>query len=135
MHLRHTDWRIVLACAVLVCLYALFERYWRLYRQARASTWAVVTGQVLEATTFEDKYETTLTLRYSYHVPDEPEPVLSEFQKQFYDVTEAERWADALCDKFIPVRVNPRNPWRSQLWDSELKGIVASVVPQKDGAG
>ena len=37
---------------------------------------------------------------------------------------EAQRWADALCDRAVPVRVNPANSWKSQLLDFDLELIV-----------
>ena len=121
------DWKVFLGIALLVLLSELLKPYWLRHRQDRAQTWTVTSGQVTEAAVFRERYEVTLTLRYSYTICDEPYPIPGEFQKQFASPVEAEQWADALCDKAIPVRVNPENPWRSQLWDSELEAIVKST--------
>jgi hypothetical protein len=63
---------------------------------------------------------------------DEPQPVLAEFQKEFFSLEEAERWADNLLEKTVLVRVNPANPWKSQLLDSELEVILTSNAPEAE---
>lgn len=122
------DWKAVIGIAAFLFLNEQFEKLWRRYRQSRAQIWPVTVGRVLEAAVFRGKHEVTLTLRYSYAIPDEPYPIPAEFQKQFLSPSEAELWADALSGQPIPVRVNPKNVWKSQLWDSELEAIVTSTA-------
>lgn len=127
-----TEWKAAIVCALIAFLYLLFDQYLRSRAQARARTWPVLYGQVSKAAIYEGKHEVTLTVWYSYQIPDEPQPVLAEFQKEFFSLEEAERWADNLCEKAVSVRVNPANPWKSQLLDSELEAIVTSNAPEAE---
>ena len=125
-----TDGWEFIACAAVVFLCLVLEELWRFHRQARSQTWPLKFGQVSKAAVHQDKHECTLTLWYSYPASDEPYPIPAEFQKKFYSLEEAQRWADALCDKAIPVRVNPANSWKSQLLDSDLELIVIAATPR-----
>lgn len=128
------DWWAVIASALILFLSSILEKYWRLHRQARSQTWPLIYGQVSRAAVFRGKYDATLTLWYSYPAPDEPYPIPAEFQKDFSSVDEAQLWADVLFDKTVPVRVNPLNSWKSQLWDCDLEAIVKSTVPHEQVA-
>jgi hypothetical protein len=123
------DWKAVIVCVLLLILYDMFDKYLRSRGQTRAEKWTVNYGQISKAAVFEGTYDATLTLWYSYQIPDEPHPISGEFQKEFASLKEAERWADNLSERTIPVRVNPANPWKSQLLDSELEAIVTSTAP------
>jgi hypothetical protein len=100
---------------------------WRGYRQRRSTGWPVAYGLITKASTFRAKFETTLTLEYSYPIAEEPYTVAAEFQKPFDTSEEAQSWARVLSGKNVPVRVNPRNPWKSQLADSDLESIGQSI--------
>jgi L-rhamnose mutarotase len=123
------DWKVLLTLALGIAVLALLEETGRRYKRRRSQPWPMLTAQITQATIHTDKYESTLTLQYSYYVPDEPYPIPAEYQKQFYDEQKANCWADALRDKNVPVRVDPANSWRSQLWDSDLELIVRTAVP------
>jgi hypothetical protein len=118
------DWWVLLIIAAGVVVLSVAEQLVRRYKQRRSQSWATLSAQITQATIHEGKHDWTLTLQYSYTVPDEPYPIPTEYQKQFYDEEEAKRWADALRDKHVPVRVDPANPWRSQLSESDLKLIA-----------
>jgi|SRR5262245_42303188 len=122
-------WEFI-ACALVVFLCLVLEELWRSHRQGRSQTWPLKSGQVSKASVYEGTDECILTLWYSYSASDEPYPIPAEFQKKFYSLEEAQRWADALCDKAIPVRVNPANSWKSQLLDSDLELIVMAETPR-----
>ena len=126
-HISRNGWAFI-ACMVIVLLSSLIEKYWQLHRRVRSQTWPLRFGQVTRAAVFEGKHEVILTLWYSYPVPDEPHPIPAEFQKEFLSIDEAQRWADALSDKDIPVHVNPANSWKSELWDSDLETIVMAAT-------
>lgn len=125
-----TDEWAFIACTFVVFLVPVLETLWRSQRQARSQSWPLRFGHVSKAAVFQDKHESILTLSYSYPAPGEPHQIPAEFQKTFSSLEEAERWADALCDKAIPVRVHPANSWKSQLWDSDLEAIVMAATPQ-----
>lgn len=125
-----TEWKAAIVCALIAFLYLLFDQYLRARAQARAQAWPVAYGKVSKTAIHEGKHKVTLTLWYSYQLPDEAQPVLAEFQKEFFSLEEAERWADNLFDKTVFVRINPANPWKSQLLDSELEVIVTSNAPE-----
>ena len=127
-----TEWKAAIVCALIAFLYLVFDMYLRSHAQARAQTWPVVYGQVSKTAIYEGKHDVTLTVWYSYQIPDGPQPVLAEFQKEFFSLEEAERWADNLLEKTVLVRVNPANPWKSQLLDSELEVIVTSNAPEAE---
>ncbi len=127
-----TQWKAAIVCALIAFLYLVFDMYLRSHSQARARTWPVVHGQVSKTAIYEGKHDVTLTVWYSYQLSDEPQPVLAEFQKEFFSPEEAERWADNLLEKTVLVRVNPANPWKSQLLDSELEIIVTSNAPEAE---
>src|SRR5215469_5331439 len=78
----------------------------------------------------QGEHEARLKMRYFYTLPEQPYPIPAEFWKEFSRRSEAERWADALFGKTIPVRVDPKNPWKSQLWDSELEAIVTATASE-----
>src|SRR5215831_20732558 len=122
-------WELI-ACALVVFLCLVLEELWRSHRQVRSQTWPLKLGQVTKAAVHEDTHECFLTLWYSYPASDELYPISGEFQKKFYSLEEAQRWADALCDKAIPVRVSPANSWKSQLLDSDLELIVMAETPR-----
>jgi hypothetical protein len=124
----------VIAVAVAVACVAIGWA-WDAYKKRRSQTWPICQGQVNEAKIFHDKYGITLTLNYSYPAPDEPYPIPAEHQMTLGSEEAAERYADALSNKVIPVRVDPTNSWRSQLWNSDLDAIVeanSGVNPSGD---
>jgi hypothetical protein len=87
----------------------------------------VIHGVVDETAVHKGSNEIILTIRYSYSVESEPYPITAEFEKLFpfpRDEENANRWADALSEQKIPVRVDPSNSWRSLLWESDLEAIV-----------
>jgi hypothetical protein len=123
------EWKWPLIIAGIFFLLSLWDKAWHTYRQRRAQAWPISYGQITAVTVHHTKHEFMLKLWYSYPVPDEPYPVPADFQKEFYLVEEASRWADALCDKTVPVRVDPANSWKSQLLDSDLVTIVEAATP------
>ena len=128
-NLMHDGWTF-LGAAIFVFLSDRFLKYWRRRTQARADTWPVTTGQVSETAVSQGEHEARLKMRYYYTLPEQPYPIPAEFWKEFSRRSEAERWADALFGKTIPVRVDPKNPWKSQLWDSELEAIVTATASE-----
>lgn len=123
-----TDGLALVACVVIVVVYSIVEKFWHTHKRVRSQTWPLRFAQVTKAAVFEDRHEATLTLWYSYPVPDEPYPIPAQFQKAFSSRHEAQHWADALSDKTIPVHVDPANSWKSELWDSDLEPIVVAAA-------
>ncbi|MGO9306352.1 MAG: hypothetical protein ACLP3R_22060 [Candidatus Korobacteraceae bacterium] len=86
-------------------------------------SWPIAYGTVTDVDVSKGIRRSCLTLQYSYPVPDEPYPTPAEFEIEVVSA-EANRWAEALDGKTIPVRVNPENCWKSQLLLSDLEPIV-----------
>jgi hypothetical protein len=125
------EWKWPLVIVGISFLLSILERAWRAHKQRRSQTWPVSHGQITKAAVHQAKHESILTLWYSYLVPNEPYPVPAEFQKEFYSVDEARKWADALSNATVPVRFDPANPWKSQLSESDLATIVQAAVPDQ----
>ena len=117
-------WKWIIGFGVASLALSGLERARRIHKLHQSETWPISYGQINETTVHETKYETTLTLQYSYPAPTEPYPIPAEFRKEFPSSGDALTWADALNGKAIPVRYNPSNPWKSVLWDSDLQPIV-----------
>jgi hypothetical protein len=122
------EWKWPLVIVGLGFLLSLLERAWRAHMERRSQVWSMSFGQITKVAVHQTKYEAILTIWYSHPVPNEPYPIPAEFQKTFLLIEEANRWADALSNATIPVRFDPSNPWRSQLWESELKSKVEATV-------
>ena len=86
-------------------------------------SWPIRYGTVTDVDVSKGMRRSSLTLHYSYPVPDEPYPIPAKCE--FEVVTaDALRWAEALDGKAIPVRVNPEKSGQSQLLLSDLEPIV-----------
>jgi hypothetical protein len=78
---------------------------------------------------YQARYESILTVSYSYPLPNDPGSAFGEFQREFDSVEEAEKWADALANRTVPVRFDPTNFWNSELPESDLKATVEATTP------
>jgi hypothetical protein len=129
------DSEVKISVVVFILTFAACERAWHAYKRRKSETWPVSYGVVTEASVHKGHAEITLTVRYSYPAQGEPYPVPAEFQKTFSslrDEPQAERWAEALVQKQIPIRFDPRNQWRSTLWESDLEPIVKAHSDRQD---
>jgi len=121
------DWQVAAAIAVVVSVFIAIERAWWHYRQRRSESWPVAQAFVKKTAVHDNKDDSILTLWYSYPAPGEQYSISAEFQKTFYSHDEACLWGDALSGKTVPVRLNPRNSWKSFMLDIDLQPIVAST--------
>jgi hypothetical protein len=94
--------------------------------------WPLLTGQVTQVAVFHERLQSTVTISYTYAVPDEPYSVPAETQRSFSAAGYADAWADALTGKTIPVRVNPAKSWQSEVWQADLDAIVLANAPAGD---
>jgi hypothetical protein len=121
------DSEILIGIGIAVIGVAGLDRLWHIHRRRKSETWPTAHGVVTETEVHKGHDNVVLTVRYSYPVEDEPYPIPAEFQKTFpllRNEKQAQAWAEALDKKHIPVRFDPRNHWRSLLWDSDLEPIV-----------
>ena len=123
------DWQVKVAIAIAVAVAFAIERAWWHYRQRRSESWPIAQALIRKAAVHDSKHESILTLWYSYPAPGEQYSISAEFQKTFYSHEEACLWGDALSGKTVPVRLDPRNPWKSFMLDIDLQPIVASTRP------
>jgi hypothetical protein len=125
------DWQVKLAIAAVVAVAIGIESAWWHYRQRRSESWPVAQALIKKAAVHDSKSESILTLWYCYPAPGEQYSISAEFQKTFYSHEEACLWGDALSGKTVPVRLDPRNPWKSFMLDIDLQPIVASTSSVK----
>ena len=99
---------------------------WRFFKQLNSDDWPAIQGKCTFAgvTHKENRYE--LKLLYSYKLATEKYATGGEFYKDFFKEEQANRWAEALREKSIPIHHHPSKPEKSILWDSDLEFIVKS---------
>jgi hypothetical protein len=99
------------------------------FRRRESEIWSTGFALVTKTNVHEMKYESLLRISYSYAVPGEPYPIPAEFELGLPSADEAEKWADVLSGKTIPVRFNPASPWKSVLWELDLRTVVHASSP------
>jgi hypothetical protein len=123
------EWKMPFILASISFALSGLAKAYRVSKRRQSETWSTSYGLVTKATVHEMKHESLLRISYSYPVPEEPYPIPSEFEMDFPSSDEAGMWAEALSGKTIPVRFNPANPWKSVLWDSDLRAVVHASLP------
>jgi hypothetical protein len=109
-----------------------YDHRWQLrrtHKQRRSLSWPASNGRITKVVVHRAKYESILTVSYSYPLPDDPGSAFGEFQREFDSVEEAEKWADALTNRTVPVRFDPTNFWNSELREPDLKTVVEATTP------
>ncbi len=119
--------------AVWVLAKLAWSFFHRVSNENVSLSWPIRYGTVTDIDVSKGTRRSTLTLHYSYPVPDEPYPIPAKFEIEVV-TADALQWAEALDGKTIPVRVNPENSWKSCLLLSDLEPIVQASACSLVGA-
>jgi hypothetical protein len=98
----------------LAIVWFFLEFAWHFYRKVgkenRILTWPIRYGMVVEAVVYRGTRSSCLTITYHYSPPDESEGMTGSAEFDIDSFEQAECWAQALENKTVPVRVDPKNP-------------------------
>jgi hypothetical protein len=122
------EWKWPVIVIGVAFLLEFVPRAWRAHMQHRSLSWPVSHGRITKVMVHQAKHESILTVSYTYPLPTDPGSAFGEFQKEFDSVEEAEKWADALAYRAVPVRFDPTNFWTSELPESDLKTVVDATT-------